>query len=161
MRHGAARHRRGPKRDMAEGRSKTSDQFYKDGTRRWKPNKSWSNKRIRQWFEESPLVGLNGAYPEWDYFQRAGQIETISVYLAAGWRMDHAHCSCNQTYESMIGDFDVYPCDCGLCGGEGNIDDPGDYPDPELQAERRTQTGRFEGYDALVKEWKVWHEQEV
>ena len=138
-----------------------NDQFYADGTRRWKPNKSWSHKRIRQWFADSPLVGLNGFDLESDYAETGGVIETISVYLASGWKMDHAHCSCNQTYESIIDDFEVFPCDCGLCGGAGNIDDPEDYPDSELQAERRTQTGRFEGYDALVKEWKVWHEQGV
>jgi len=145
---------------MAEGRSKTSDQFYADGTRRWKPNKSWSQKRIRQWLTESPVAGPGS----FDCDPRGA--DDIEVYLREGWVSDegyHFYCG-NQTHAELAERWKAgppSPCACEQCGGDEDWssmsgidfkrDDPTEHA--KLAQQRRTNTGRFKGYDELVKEW--------
>ena len=135
----------------------TIDQFYKNGKRRWRPNKSWSQKRIQQWLTESPVAGPGSFDLDSDFdWDAMVERETISVYLKPGWTFDHAHCTCNKFYFDLHGDFEVYPCDCEKCGGDVDIGENWGR-DENLAEQRRTNTGKFEGYDELVKEWRADH----
>ena len=143
----------------------TTDQFYKNGKRRWTPNKSWSQKRIQQWLIESPMAGRVSfdLDSDWDEDARVER-ETISVYLKPGWTFDHAHCTCNKFYSDLRSDFEVYPCDCELCAGDGdsgeNLTVAGEHEEPGgLRDQRRTNTGKFEGYKELVKQWEADHSE--
>ena len=121
-----------------------SDQFYKNGKRRWRPNKSWSQKRIRQWLTESPVAGPGSFDCRCNQFYQNGKLrteETISVYLKPGWTFDHSHSTHNQFYFDLHDEWWVYPCDCKLCV-------VGDY------------SSDSEGWYELVKEWKAdWYEK--